>query len=88
MPSRERVQAFIAMVEQSQFVEAIENFYHAQTSLQIPRVPQRYGIRSNADVSGGFAQNNSIGSTSSSHLETNADQGVSQVTVAVGVALF
>ena len=28
MPSRERVEAFVALVEQASYVEALEEFYH------------------------------------------------------------
>jgi ketosteroid isomerase-like protein len=34
MPSRERVQAFIAMVEASEYVEAIRQFYTEDASMQ------------------------------------------------------
>ncbi|MBS0359790.1 MAG: ester cyclase [Proteobacteria bacterium] len=34
MPSRDRVHAFVAMVEQSKFVEAMEEFYHPHATMQ------------------------------------------------------
>jgi len=43
MPSRERVQALVAMVEQGQFVEAIEQFYHPHASMQENEQPARVG---------------------------------------------
>jgi hypothetical protein len=43
MPSRERVQALVAMVEKSQFVEAIEEFYHPHASMQENQNPPRVG---------------------------------------------
>ena len=43
MPSRERVQALVAMVEKGQFVEAIEAFYHPHASMQENQQPPRVG---------------------------------------------
>lgn len=43
MPSPERVQAFIALVEQSRFVEAIEDFYTEDASMQENLQPPRKG---------------------------------------------
>ena len=43
MPSRERVLALVAMVEKAQFVEAIEEFYHANASMQENQDPPRVG---------------------------------------------
>ncbi len=43
MPSRQTVQAFIALVEQGQYVEAIEQFYAPQASMQENSQPPRRG---------------------------------------------
>jgi ketosteroid isomerase-like protein len=43
MPSRERVLALVAMVEKSQFIEAIEEFYHPHASMQENQEPPRVG---------------------------------------------
>jgi ketosteroid isomerase-like protein len=43
MPSRERVQALVAMVENARFVEAIEEFYHPHASMQENQEPPRVG---------------------------------------------
>jgi len=43
MPSRERVQALIAMVEQAKFVEAIEEFYAEDATMQENNAPPRGG---------------------------------------------
>ncbi|MDB5427670.1 MAG: polyketide cyclase [Phenylobacterium sp.] len=43
MPSRERVQAFVALVEQAKFVEALEAFYHPHASMQDNQQPPRLG---------------------------------------------
>lgn len=43
MPSRERVQAFIALVEQGEYVKAIEDFYHPNASMQENGLPPRVG---------------------------------------------
>jgi len=43
MPSRDRVQALVAMVEKSLFVEAIEEFYHPDASMQENQEPPRVG---------------------------------------------
>jgi ketosteroid isomerase-like protein len=43
MPSRERVQAFIAMVESNAHVEAIEAFYHPHASMQENNAAPRVG---------------------------------------------
>lgn len=34
MPSRQRVQEFIALVERGEYVKAIEDYYHPQASMQ------------------------------------------------------
>jgi len=41
MPSRERVQAFVAMVEAGRFVEAIEAFYTEDATMQENQQPPR-----------------------------------------------
>lgn len=43
MPSRERIQAFIATVEANRFVEAIEEFYTEDASMQENQKPPRQG---------------------------------------------
>lgn len=43
MPSRERVQAFVALVEAGRYVEAIEDFYHADASMQENQWPPTVG---------------------------------------------
>jgi hypothetical protein len=43
MPTRERVRQFIALVEQNQFVEAIERFYAEDGSMQDNEGPVRQG---------------------------------------------
>ena len=43
MPSRARVQALIALVEQGKYVEAIEQFYAADASMQENNSPPRKG---------------------------------------------
>jgi len=43
MPSRERVQAFIATVEANRFVEAIEQFYTEDAFMQENVSPPRHG---------------------------------------------
>ncbi|MDP2819909.1 MAG: nuclear transport factor 2 family protein [Polaromonas sp.] len=43
MPSRQTVQAFIAMVEQGHYVEAIEQFYAPDASMQENSQPPRRG---------------------------------------------
>jgi len=43
MPSRERVKAFIALVEQGEYVKAIEDFYHPSASMQENGLPPRVG---------------------------------------------
>ncbi|HEY2753850.1 nuclear transport factor 2 family protein [Phenylobacterium sp.] len=44
MPSRERVLAFVAMVEQAEYVEALEQFYHPQASMQDNQQEPRRGL--------------------------------------------
>nr|MEA2799758.1 hypothetical protein [Phenylobacterium sp.] len=43
MPTRERVQAFVALVEQAQYVEALEQFYHPHASMQDNQQAPRRG---------------------------------------------
>ena len=43
MPSRERVLALVAMVEQGKYVEAIEEFYTADATMQENNDPPRGG---------------------------------------------
>jgi ketosteroid isomerase-like protein len=43
MPSRERVQALIAMVEQGKYIEAIREFYAEDASMQENQEPLRAG---------------------------------------------
>jgi len=43
MPSRERVEALIAMVEQGKYVEAIREFYAEDASMQENQEPPRTG---------------------------------------------
>ena len=43
MPSHEQIKAFIAMVENNQFVEAIETFYTEDASMQENLQPPRIG---------------------------------------------
>jgi ketosteroid isomerase-like protein len=43
MPSRERVLALVAMVEQGKYVEAIEEFYTADATMQENNEPPRGG---------------------------------------------
>ena len=44
MPSRERVEAFVALVEAAQYVEALEQFYHPHASMQDNQAPPRPGL--------------------------------------------
>jgi len=43
MPNRERVQAFIATVENARYVEALEDFYHPHATMQDNQQPPRVG---------------------------------------------
>jgi ketosteroid isomerase-like protein len=43
MPTRERVQDFILMVERGEYVKAIEDFYHPEASMQENGEPLRVG---------------------------------------------
>ena len=49
MPSRERVQDFIATVESGRHVEAIEQFYAEDASMQENQAPPRRGRRNLMD---------------------------------------
>jgi ketosteroid isomerase-like protein len=44
MPTRERVQAFVALVEGAQYVEALEQFYHPDASMQDNQQAPRQGL--------------------------------------------
>ncbi|WP_038491089.1 nuclear transport factor 2 family protein [Collimonas arenae] len=45
MPNRERVESFIKLVVQGEYVEAIEKFYTEDASMQENQEPPRKGIR-------------------------------------------
>ncbi|HEX5261960.1 MAG TPA: nuclear transport factor 2 family protein [Phenylobacterium sp.] len=44
MPDRERVLAFVALVEQAKYVEALEQFYHPWASMQDNQQAPRTGL--------------------------------------------
>jgi len=44
MPSRDRVAAFVALVEAARYVEALEQFYHPDASMQDNQQPPRVGL--------------------------------------------
>ncbi|WP_372784183.1 ester cyclase [Phenylobacterium sp.] len=44
MPTRDRVQAFVALVEQARFVEALEEFYHPNATMQDNQQAPRLGL--------------------------------------------
>ena len=44
MPARERVEAFVALVEQAKYVEALEQFYHPHATMQDNQQPPREGL--------------------------------------------
>jgi ketosteroid isomerase-like protein len=44
MPARDRVQAFVALVEQAKYVEALEGFYHPDASMQDNQQAPRLGL--------------------------------------------
>ena len=46
MPSKERVQALIALVEKGEYVEALEQFYAQDASMQENNEPARIGLAS------------------------------------------
>jgi ketosteroid isomerase-like protein len=43
MPSRDRVQAFVSLVEGAHYVEALEQFYHPDATMQDNQQPPRGG---------------------------------------------
>lgn len=44
MPSRDRVQALIALVERGKYVEALQQFYAADATMQENNQPPRGGL--------------------------------------------
>ncbi|MBS0334776.1 MAG: nuclear transport factor 2 family protein [Proteobacteria bacterium] len=44
MPSRDRVQAFVALVEQAKYVEALEGFYHPDSTMRDNQGEPRVGL--------------------------------------------
>jgi len=44
MPTQERVQAFVALVEQAKYVEALEGFYHRDATMQDNQQAPRLGL--------------------------------------------
>lgn len=44
MPTRERVQAFVTLVEGAHYVEALEQFYHPDASMQDNQQAPRQGL--------------------------------------------
>jgi hypothetical protein len=44
MPTRERVEAFVALVEAADYVTALEQFYHPHASMQDNQQPPRLGL--------------------------------------------
>jgi hypothetical protein len=44
MPTRERVEAFVALVEAADYVTALEQFYHPGASMQDNQQPPRLGL--------------------------------------------
>jgi ketosteroid isomerase-like protein len=44
MPTRERVQALIDLVERGRFIDALESFYHPDASMQENLDPPRHGL--------------------------------------------
>src|ERR1700744_3319752 len=44
MPARERVEAFVALVEGAHYVEALEQFYHPGATMQDNQQPPRVGL--------------------------------------------
>jgi hypothetical protein len=44
MPTRERVEAFVALVERAHYVEALEQFYHRDATMQDNQQPPRVGL--------------------------------------------
>ncbi|MGZ3376963.1 MAG: nuclear transport factor 2 family protein [Phenylobacterium sp.] len=44
MPARDRVEAFVALVEAADYVTALERFYHPNASMQDNQQPPRVGL--------------------------------------------
>ena len=44
MPARDRVQAFVALVEAARYVEALEQFYHPDASMRDNQQEPRLGL--------------------------------------------
>jgi hypothetical protein len=44
MPSRDRVLAFVALVEAARYVEALEGFYHPDATMRDNQQPPRVGL--------------------------------------------
>jgi hypothetical protein len=44
MPTRERVQAFVALVEAARYIEALEQFYHPHATMQDNQQAPRVGL--------------------------------------------
>jgi ketosteroid isomerase-like protein len=44
MPTRDRVRAFIALVEGANYVEALQQFYHPDATMQDNQLPPRLGL--------------------------------------------
>jgi ketosteroid isomerase-like protein len=44
MPAKDRVQAFVALVEAARYVEALEQFYHPDATMQDNQQPPRLGL--------------------------------------------
>ncbi|HEX2815986.1 MAG TPA: nuclear transport factor 2 family protein [Phenylobacterium sp.] len=44
MPARDRVQAFVTLVEGAHYVEALEQFYHPDATMQDNQQPPRLGL--------------------------------------------
>ncbi|HLZ75899.1 nuclear transport factor 2 family protein [Phenylobacterium sp.] len=44
MPARDRVEAFVRLVEAADYVTALEQFYHADASMQDNQQPPRLGL--------------------------------------------
>jgi ketosteroid isomerase-like protein len=44
MPTRDRVRAFVALVEAARYVEALEQFYHPDATMRDNQLPPRLGL--------------------------------------------
>lgn len=44
MPTRDRVQAFVSLVEQAKYVEALEQFYHPHATMRDNQQKPRLGL--------------------------------------------